>query len=207
MQTKKEEIRQDIIKSAAHEFRKKGYAGASLRTIAARANTTIGNLYNYFPGKRAILDAVLDGVPEQVETILDNHDDETIYRELLSEYNLKHQTKIKHIGPSNYHLFMDKLTERYFPLDVLLGDPFLILLDGCEGTPYQEIRDRCIARFTAHVATHLGAHAPKALPEIIAAGFLSSLSIIANSRKPMKEKMNHLKEYIAAVSFGMPNIT
>ena len=59
MQTKKEEIRQEILLAAENEFYKRGYRDASMRTIARKANTTLGNIYNYFENKEALLDAVI----------------------------------------------------------------------------------------------------------------------------------------------------
>lgn len=206
MQTKKEEIRQDIISSATHEFLKKGYQKSSLRTIAAKANTTLGNLYNYFPNKEAILDAVVTDIPEKVTWILDNHNNKSLYDDLLERYNREHRMNVRKIDRTNYHLYIDDLVKAYFPLDVLLSAPFLILLDGCEGTKYQAVRDTLITRFTNHVADHLGVGSQSALPRIIVTGFFSSLLLIAKSKKSMQEKMDELLQYVVAVSFGMPDL-
>ena len=44
MQTKKDEIRKTILEAAQKEFLIHGYEGASMRTIAKKANTTLGNI-------------------------------------------------------------------------------------------------------------------------------------------------------------------
>ena len=48
MQTKKEDIEQRIIEVATDEFMKKGYENTSMRVIAYKANTSLGNIYHYF---------------------------------------------------------------------------------------------------------------------------------------------------------------
>ncbi len=46
---------QDIIRSAAEVFRRKGYHGATMEEIAAQLRMTKGSLYYYFANKEAIL--------------------------------------------------------------------------------------------------------------------------------------------------------
>lgn len=46
---------QDIIRSAAEVFRRKGYHGATMEEIAAQLRMTKGNLYYYFANKEEIL--------------------------------------------------------------------------------------------------------------------------------------------------------
>ena len=53
-QTLKVDTRQAIIDAAKQEFMVNGYDGASMRTIAAKANMTVGNLYRYFKNKEEI---------------------------------------------------------------------------------------------------------------------------------------------------------
>ena len=53
-QTLKVDTRQAIIDAAKQEFMANGYDGASMRTIAAKANMTVGNLYRYFKNKEEI---------------------------------------------------------------------------------------------------------------------------------------------------------
>ncbi len=54
MQVKKEDIREKIMNSARGEFLEGGYAGASLRVIAEKANLTKGAVYSYFKNKDAL---------------------------------------------------------------------------------------------------------------------------------------------------------
>jgi AcrR family transcriptional regulator len=47
--------RDHIVRSAAESLLEKGYAGTSVRSIAARAGVAIGNLQYYFPTKSELL--------------------------------------------------------------------------------------------------------------------------------------------------------
>ncbi len=48
-----------ILDAALTAFAELGFSGASMRTIAGRAGTSLSNLYNYFPSKDDLLVAVL----------------------------------------------------------------------------------------------------------------------------------------------------
>ena len=50
---------QPILDAALAAFAEHGFNGASMRTIASRAGTSLSNLYNYFPSKEDLLAAVL----------------------------------------------------------------------------------------------------------------------------------------------------
>src|SRR5437899_97430 len=47
--------RLEILRSAARIFRRRGFAAAGMREIAAEAELSPGNLYHYFKGKEEIL--------------------------------------------------------------------------------------------------------------------------------------------------------
>ena len=67
MQTKKDEIRKTILEAAQKEFLIHGYEGASMRTIAKKANTTLGNIYHYYENKEAILEELMREPVEKVK--------------------------------------------------------------------------------------------------------------------------------------------
>ena len=69
MQTKKDEIRKTILEAAQKEFLIHGYEGASMRTIAKKANTTLGNIYHYYENKEAILEELMREPVEKVKKI------------------------------------------------------------------------------------------------------------------------------------------
>lgn len=52
--------RDTILDAAAVELAERGYHGATVRRIARRAGLAEGTLYNYFPGKEALLTGLLE---------------------------------------------------------------------------------------------------------------------------------------------------
>src|SRR3954452_9973154 len=49
-----------ILEAAAQVFERHGYAAGTTNRIAERAGISIGSLYQYFPGRDAILIAIVD---------------------------------------------------------------------------------------------------------------------------------------------------
>lgn len=50
---------QALLDAASAEFADRGYAATSIRDIAARAGVSLSALYHYYPGKQALLAAIL----------------------------------------------------------------------------------------------------------------------------------------------------
>ena len=65
MQYTKVEVRKRILISARREFYEKGYEGAAMRSIAAAAGSSPGNLYRYFANKQELYAAVVGGVVDE----------------------------------------------------------------------------------------------------------------------------------------------
>lgn len=57
-----EGVYENIIACATKEFLNKGYADASLRTIAAEAHTTTGSIYTRFGDKEGLFEAIPDNM-------------------------------------------------------------------------------------------------------------------------------------------------
>lgn len=141
MQTKKEEIQKTILNAAQQEFLIHGYEGASMRTIAKKANTTLGNIYHYYKNKEAILEMLLEepvkGLEELVRTHLEREDVELNYQEMMEELS-----------------DMDKLmgaTEMKY-----LMDERLVILFDLKTTGYVEKREEFVQFFKQHIAWHMG---------------------------------------------------
>lgn len=60
-----------ILNVAAQLFAEVGYEAASTNAIAARANTSIGSLYQFFPNKEAILHALAARYLDQLRALYD----------------------------------------------------------------------------------------------------------------------------------------
>jgi len=55
----KEESRRALVAAAARAFAERGYHGAGIDEVSVDAGLAKGTVYNYFPSKRAIFEAVL----------------------------------------------------------------------------------------------------------------------------------------------------
>ena len=67
MQLKKDEIYTAILTAAQAEFDLHGFGGTTMRKIAARAQVTLSNIYNYFKNKDEIFSAVLAPLLQKIE--------------------------------------------------------------------------------------------------------------------------------------------
>lgn len=109
MQVKKEEVRLKILETATDEFLKKGYENASMRTIAKRAHTTLGNIYHYYENKEVLLETILMPTIENIETMMQLHIENgktnPIPKELAYEY-AEHLDE--HFEHSELMCFLDK---------------------------------------------------------------------------------------------------
>lgn len=73
MQIKKEDLKQAIYVAACDEFMRKGYETSSMRKIAKKANTSIGNIYHYYPSKEALLDEMICNVKDSLVLVVEKH--------------------------------------------------------------------------------------------------------------------------------------
>ena len=86
MQIKKEDLKNDIIEAAKVEFLHHGYEGASMRIIASKSHTTLGNLYNYFTNKEELLGAVLEPSIKSLNKLVEVHlNEESDFRYIMDE--------------------------------------------------------------------------------------------------------------------------
>jgi AcrR family transcriptional regulator len=92
MQYQKDEVRNRIVEEALKEFNEKGYEGASVRSIAKKSNTSVGNLYKYFKSKEdlhenligSIYDRFVDYI-RQFDKVELNEKAETVFYKLVDE--------------------------------------------------------------------------------------------------------------------------
>jgi AcrR family transcriptional regulator len=67
---RKEQTRERVLEVAARQFRERGYAGVSLRSIAEEAGMQAGSLYYHFESKEDLVVAVLDrGIAVVLEAV------------------------------------------------------------------------------------------------------------------------------------------
>lgn len=138
MQTRKEDIRQHIIDAASVEFLNRGYEDASMRTIAKKANTTVGNIYHYFPSKEAILDEILVPAIDDLNKLIKEH---------LALHIQIHDIQ------EVLNVLDDEAFEEY-QMKWLLKKEFIILFELKKGK-YLEYRNHLFDMFYQHIAWHL----------------------------------------------------
>lgn len=56
----REAVRAKLLRAAARCLTRKGYEATTTRDIAAEANVSAGTLYNYFPSKEALIEALAE---------------------------------------------------------------------------------------------------------------------------------------------------
>lgn len=144
MQIKKEEIRITILDAAQQEFLIHGYEGASLRVIAKKANTTIGNIYHYFDNKEAILTELLREPIDGLKKLIEQH-----FEKEQKVYTLKEVEEIL----CQIDCFMSAAEK--FEFQYLMDERLLILFD-LKTTRFLETKKFFIQRFKEHMAWHLG---------------------------------------------------
>lgn len=61
-----------IIDAAARVFAEQGYEAATMEAIAARAETSIGSIYQFFPNKLSVFNALARGYHEKLRAFFDS---------------------------------------------------------------------------------------------------------------------------------------
>lgn len=70
IQRRSQETVEVILRAAARVLVRRGYAGTTTNHVAAAAGVSIGSLYEYFPGKEAIVLALVHRHVDQAEALL-----------------------------------------------------------------------------------------------------------------------------------------
>ncbi len=162
-QTRKDHVREAIVAAAAHELAHVGFEGATLQAIARRAGTSIGNLYKYFPDKRALCAAAVPAKRvRELERLLDE--------------------RAAQVGPRAAAMpdaLLRFATEHRLQLLFLLGD--------AGGTPHAGFAEALVEHMTA-LAKRRRPRAGRALERTlrrIYRGWVATLaSILAEERDP-----------------------
>lgn len=76
MQTLKTDIKQRILEVAHREFVENGVRGTCIRTIARKADVTVGNLYHYFDSKNTLFCEVMRPLLTTLDRYILSHNDE-----------------------------------------------------------------------------------------------------------------------------------
>lgn len=127
-----EGVSERLIEHAQKEFLEKGYADASLRTIAAEAGTSTGSIYARFQDKAGLFSAIVEPVAEEfmarfraVQESFHSFDAETQRRE-VGQYSADEMLKL-----------VDYMYDHL--------DAFHLLLDASYGTKFQNFVEELVS--------------------------------------------------------------
>ncbi len=100
----KDEVRQAIIDAAKQEFLEKGYKNASMRSIAKKANMTVGNLYRYFKSKEDINLYIVVPTYKMIDATIKS----------LTQNKVSMETRVFNVKPNIKELenILDELSDR-----------------------------------------------------------------------------------------------
>lgn len=189
MQTKKDEIRKTILEAAQKEFLIHGYEGASMRTIAKKANTTLGNIYHYYENKEAILEELMREPVEKVKKMIDDH--------------MKLQDEL--FTMSEMQGFLDDLDNLmdYHEMQCLMDERLVILFD-LRTTRFVKIRDDAIHKFKQHLAWHLGKDDDdSAYVDIIMNTFIACVRHVLSEHKGTEESKKEFVKVFKVLCAGV----
>lgn len=168
--TRKKQTEEKLLRCAKRRFLSEGYAGASLRDICKDAGVTTGALYFSFDGKAALLAAILDPVLAEAQKM---------WRELA-----KHEIAAPDTAEENERIIIEFLSAH--------RDEAIILLDKCDGSAYERVRDgleeQMRAEFTRFYEKHLGCEPDAELMRILASMRLHGYLEIIKGNYTMEQR-------------------
>ncbi|RKP45474.1 TetR/AcrR family transcriptional regulator [Cohnella endophytica] len=130
MQILKDEIRNKILEAAMREFKREGYAKASMREIAKAAGVTSGNIYRYFANKEQLFDAIVIPVYEQYTARMADMRDK-----IEGSYSKEAQ-----VTPNYFRNIESAVVELF----KIYSGELTILLIGSEGSKYENVRSELV---------------------------------------------------------------
>lgn len=188
-----DETMADILRSAKEEFLLRGYAEASMRTIARKAGLTTGSLYYRFVDKAELLDAL---VGEDAEGLLET------FRKIQGDFAKKEvERQVTEMIPyveNGLVVLLDYVYDHF--------DSFRIILGKSKGSKYEFYLDSLVDieventyRFIHELQSHgIAVREPKAnLIHILCTSFFSSLFEVVYHDMPREEAMEYAKEIYA----------
>lgn len=126
MQVLKDEVRDKVLESALIEFFEQSFQKSSMRRIAKRAGVTVGNLYRYFKNKEELFYEVVRPAYHTIISLINESPSPEYYS------NTTFKNFIKHKVQCILELYQNHWRE------------LRILIDGSEGTEYEQSKQHII---------------------------------------------------------------
>ena len=159
---KQEDTKRRILEKALELFSARGYDSVSVGEIAQAVGIKAPSLYNHFPGKRAIFDAIVEATAAQYERDTDRIDihvqnaerDIPVFAEITADGLFE---KVRQIFDYSLHnetirRFRRMMTIEQFrspELALLYVAPVLTLIGICDRQPERE--GECLRKLREHV--------------------------------------------------------
>lgn len=184
MQVLKDDIRDKLIIAATDEFFVKGFNGASMRDIAKRADVSLSNTYNYFPGKKELFSEVTSPIRNNIF-------------ELFNDFvtsGISNETEFNH--------YVEQLAERLSQLTEANCKSIIILLEKSEGTEFGITKEQISYMLEKHFAAELGDD-DGCVYKLIASNFISGILAILKEDNNLiikKSLEKYLKYHISGIS-------
>lgn len=176
MQILKEDTRQRILDAALDEFYVRGYEKASLREIAKASGVGLSNIYNYFPGKDALLDAIICDV-------------DLALIDLLNADNISHSSIANKEMPLGN--FFELLTTNLLEIISSNRRQTVILLEKSGGSRFESTKTHLALLLAAHFAEELSNPSSRELYDVIASGFITGIiTLIDNAGDDLSAARN-----------------
>lgn len=127
-----EGVYEKILECATKEFLEKGYTDASLRTIAANADTSTNSIYVRFKDKEGLFSAIVEPAAEEFMSRCRN------IQETFHSFDSEVQRQ--EVGKYSSNAMLDMMDYVYDHFDV-----FRLLLDASYGTKFQYFIDGLVS--------------------------------------------------------------
>lgn len=126
-----EKLAEELLEAGKQEFLKLGFQGASMRSIAARANVTTGALYRYYMDKEALFDALVKEPAEALE------EDYRRQQQLFAQQPLRNQLEgLPEVSDGSAAWMMGHIYDHF--------DAFKLIVCCSAGTRYEHYLDTLI---------------------------------------------------------------
>jgi AcrR family transcriptional regulator len=106
LQARSKERVDRMIDSAEQEFAEVGYESATTESIADRAGTSIGSLYQFFPHKRALFDAVAERYQSRAAAFFHSE----VEKRLAATFTASNHPA----APNNWVVMIDAMIDAYW---------------------------------------------------------------------------------------------
>ncbi|HPJ22455.1 MAG TPA: TetR/AcrR family transcriptional regulator [Clostridia bacterium] len=194
MQIKKDIIRNKLKEAGETEFFEKGFERSSVREIAGKAGTTLGNFYNYFKNKEELFHEVVKNEVIKFEEFFHGHQEEP------TEYLIQSERE-----PAAFYRALDEFND---VLTSVFTRKFYIWVACSKGTQFSNSKDMVIRYIGEHFIGHVrdvGTMIPDLdnTAAMLSNGFLDGILYILGNHSDEKTVNDLIKNHLLFFFMGM----